>query len=356
MKIDVISGRELDASLTASWKDLQLANPELASPYFAPEFALAVATACSNVEVALIQEGEKLTAIFPFQRRGSIGLALGEQLSDYQGLICKPDFNCDPRELLKSCGLDAWDFSHLLASQECFGPFHRHYRISPLMNLSRGYEAYVAERRAAGTEQIKKCDALARRMERELGPLRFVGSASDVALMRRVLNWKSQQYLASGKENLLGGWPLVLLEQILPIQTESFGGMLSLLYAGDHVVAGHMGMRSRTVWHYWFPAYDSQFAKYSPGLVLLLKMAEDAGALGLSTIDLGMGMSLYKERLMNDSVTVASGSVILPSWLSFRRAMWQTMRAVVVKTPFVGPGRALVSGWRASRRKASMKR
>ena len=30
---------------------------------------------------------------------------------------------------------------------------------------------------------------------------------------------------------------------------------------GERLVAAHLGMRSRTVWHYWFPAYDPAFAK-----------------------------------------------------------------------------------------------
>ncbi len=89
--------------------------------------------------------------------------------------------------------------------------------------------------------------------------------------------------------------------------------MLSLLYAGDQLVAGHLGMRSKRIWHYWFPAYDRRYAKYSPGLLLLLKMAQAAEDLGLEAIDIGTGLSLYKRRLMNASTAVAEGSVERPS-------------------------------------------
>lgn len=97
--------------------------------------------------------------------------------------------------------------------------------------------------------------------------------------------------------------------KIHAMQTEGFAGMLSLLYAGDWLVAGHFGMRSRTVWHYWFPAYDPEVAKYSPGLNLALKMAAYAPSAGLSTIELGRMRAEYKRRLMNRDVLVASGSV-----------------------------------------------
>src|SRR5258707_9424166 len=104
-----------------------------------------------------------------------------------------------------------------------------------------------------------------RRMEREIGPLRFVSHSNDRQLLGQVLAWKSQQYRRTGWRDLFArGWGRALVERIHGIQSESFAGLLSLLYAGDSLVAGHMGMRSRNIWHYWFPAYDRKYAKFSP--------------------------------------------------------------------------------------------
>ena len=119
------------------------------------------------------------------------------------------------------------------------------------------------------------------------------------------------------------------LERIHTTQSDGCAGRLSLLYAGDRLVAGHMGMRSRTVWHYWFPAYDRETARYSPGLILLLKMAQACEELGLRTIDLGTGITLYKKRLMNTSVPVAEGSVQRPSWLSLWRGARRKLRTLI---------------------------
>jgi CelD/BcsL family acetyltransferase involved in cellulose biosynthesis len=95
----------------------------------------------------------------------------------------------------------------------------------------------------------------------------------------------------------------------LRTETTEFAGMLSALYAGGELVAAHMGMRSRTCWHYWYPAFDPRLARYQPGLVLLLEMARHAADLGVTRIDLGAGDEHYKVRLANASDLVARGRV-----------------------------------------------
>jgi CelD/BcsL family acetyltransferase involved in cellulose biosynthesis len=332
-RVKVISGKAMDTALLHQWGALQQSNPDFQNPCFSPEFTRAVAAARKDVEIGIIEESGEIVAIFPFQRKAAgRGIPVGGIVSDYQGLICRPGFSCDPRELLKACGLISWDFDRLLATQKLFKPFHKLCEPSALIDLSQGYEAYVAERRAGGTEQIKKCMNLMRRLELEIGPIRFVPHSPDPAEVAKVLAWKSRQYRKTGWKDIFAQkWGRSLVEQIHATQSESFAGMLSLLYAGNNLVAGHFGMRSRTVWHYWFPAYDPQFAKYSPGLILLLKMAQHAPEIGLRAIDLGTGLTLYKRRLMNASISVAEGSVERASLLSIlRRTRRKAKRFILV--------------------------
>jgi CelD/BcsL family acetyltransferase involved in cellulose biosynthesis len=331
LEVSLVCGRYLSLNQVSFWRDLQQSNPELANPCFAPEFTQAVAGARDDVEAAIIEQGGELAAIFPFQRRsGSRAVPAGGIVSDYHGLICRPGFACDPRELLKACGLVAWDFDRLLASQKLFAPYHKLCEPSARIDLSKGYAAYEAQRQAAGTHQIKKCEYMMRRMVREVGPLRFVCHSSDPRLLAQVLAWKSNQYRRSGWKDLFAThWGRALVERIHALHSPGFAGMLSLLYAGDRLVAGHIGMRSYTVWHYWFPAYDRQFARYSPGIILLLKMAQAAEELGLRRIDIGTGMTLYKKRLMNSSVQVAEGSVERPSGLGLLRLARRRLRSFV---------------------------
>ena len=103
---------------------LQQANPDLASPYFHPEFTKIISSVRHDVEVAIIESEGKIVALFPFQRGcGTIGRPVGDVISDYQGIICARDFRFAPSDLLGHCRLITWDFDHLITSQSSFAPF-----------------------------------------------------------------------------------------------------------------------------------------------------------------------------------------------------------------------------------------
>ena len=329
LNISLIRGQDLDAEHVSVWQELQRSNPQLESPCFAPEFTQAVAAVRNDVEVALLRHDDKTKAFFPFQRQnGSRAIPVGGIVSDYQGLICSPRFTCDPRQLLKACKLVSWEFNRLLCSQEVFAAYRKQSTLSARIDLSEGYASYVTQRRAAGTRQIKQCEYMMRRVEREVGRLRFVPHSTDPELLAQVLDWKSEQYRQTGWSDLFATrWGRALVERVQTLQSPAFGGVFSLLYAGQRLVAGHLGMRSSTIWHYWFPAYDRQFAKYSPGLILLLKMAQFAPEFGLRSIDIGTGISLYKKRLMNASVSVADGTLETSSCRGLLRLARRKLRS-----------------------------
>ncbi|HEV8293552.1 MAG TPA: GNAT family N-acetyltransferase, partial [Tepidisphaeraceae bacterium] len=298
MKINVIRGSELSDEQLRQWQALQEANPALHSPYFCPHFTQAVAAVRRDVQVAVMEDGNRIVGFFPFQRTAmGMGRPVGGALSDFQALIALPDAQWDAQELIRKCGLSLWDFDHLLACQTPFAAYHRATDSSPYIDLAGGYESYARARRDDGSEQIKKAGNLRRKMERELGPLEFAAHTSDEAAFQQLLKWKSQQYISSGTTDVFSyGWTVALLRRLVEIQTADFAGMLSVLSVNGRVVAAHLGMRSKTTWHYWFPSYDHEFAKFSPGLLLLLKMAESAPAIGINRFDLGKGESQYKNR------------------------------------------------------------
>ena len=117
-----------------------------------------------------------------------------------------------------------------------------------------------------------------------------------------------------------------MLHEILQRSGTEFAGMLSVLYAGNKVVATHFGMRSRNVLHYWFPVYDLEYGKYSPGTELFLQIVHQSQSLGIDTVDFGYGYDYYKTRLTNRRVDVARGCV---DFNPFRRAMSRTFDAFV---------------------------
>ena len=324
MKVAVVRFAELGQQQLRQWETLQHANPALGSPYFSWQFTEAVSAVRRDVQIAVMENANRIVAFFPFQRTSmGMGRPVGGALSDFQGVIAAPDAQWDAQELIRKCRLSLWDFDHLLASQKPFAAYHRKTETSPYIDLSDGYETYAKARREDGSEQIKKAGNLKRKLEREIGPLQFTTHSTDEATLQLLLKWKSQQYLASGTTDVFSyEWTVALLRRLLEMQTPDFAGLLSLLSVNGRVIAAHLGMRSKTTWHYWFPSYDHEFAKFSPGLLLLLKMAEAAPALGINRIDLGKGESQYKNRLGSGETTIAEGSVVVKNWAS----MWRKVR------------------------------
>jgi CelD/BcsL family acetyltransferase involved in cellulose biosynthesis len=340
---DIVQPRNgISSEILEPWESLRRQNPGLQSPYFSPEWTRIVAAARNDVELAVLKVAGKPVAFFPYERR-RWGLAgpVGSFLSDYHGIVSVADFEFQPRDLLRACGLAAWDFNHLPVCQSPFTPFYSEQYRSPIIDLSSGYQAYAKERREAGTEQIKKNGNLLRRLECEVGPLRFVAHSTDTVLLDRLLEWKTSQFRQNRWQDIFSiPWVRQTMGGIHSTQTPDFAGMLSLLYAGDKLVAAHFGMRSATIWHYWFPSYDPALSKYSPGVMLLLKMAEAAPAMGIHSIDLGCGEHSYKKRLMNGCVETARGSVELTCAATLARRTWLPVikatfkaRYLIGKTP-----------------------
>lgn len=351
MKIHVLPAGALTPDHEQNWARLQRSNPDLASPYFCAEFTRAVAQVRSDVEVAILEHEGQIAGFFPFQR-GSFGLGqpVGGPMSDFQAMICGPSLTWDCHELIRACGLAAWDFDHLIASQQSFAPFHAVKADSPFMDLSAGYAGYRARRRASGSYQLPTIERKARKLEREVGPLDFRVHSVDEGTFQRLLDWKSAQYQSTGVTDLFRvDWSVALLRKVCHMQTEGFAGLLSALHAGDRLAAVHLGMRSRHVWHWWFPAYDPALSAYSPGLVLLVKMAETAEALGIQRIDLGKGDAPYKNSMMTNAITLAEGSVERCSLVTKVRRCWRRTEDWLRQSPLKRvvriPGRFIRRLW-----------
>jgi CelD/BcsL family acetyltransferase involved in cellulose biosynthesis len=352
MKITTIAGRELCPRLAERWSALQQADPALESAYFHPEFTRCAARVKANVEIAVMEDAGSVVGFFPFERRTpTLGEPVGSFMSDYHGLVTATDACVDPSDLLRACRLTAFDFSHFPLARLPRGVRAEQIAESPILALSDGYAAYVAKKRAAGSEVIGQTNRRERRLAREIGPVRFEADDTNPSALDAVLAWKSAQYLRSGHEDIFRlSWTRGLLEAIRETKADGFAGILSTLYAGDRLIAGHFGMRSRSSWHYWFPAYDPEFSKYSPGLILILKMAESASGMGLRTIDLGTGALLYKDRLATGAVDLAAGSMELSAWRTLRRRAKRNLVSLAQSTGLEAPARAALRAWRARKR------
>ena len=146
-----------------------------------------------------------------------------------------------------------YDFDHLLASQGGFAQFHGERTYSSTMDLSHGYEAYVEGRRRANRKIVLDNGRKIRKLERDVGPIRFVLHENTPEAFEALQRWKSDQYRSSGAYDVFRHrWTIDLLTRLCAIQSDDFAGVFSTLYANDQLIAVHFGIRSRAVWHYWF--------------------------------------------------------------------------------------------------------
>lgn len=319
MKITRTNAAEIGPELVERWLALQRSNPQLASPFFHPSFLKCVARVKRSVEVAVIEDRGEVVGVFPFERSGLVlGVPAGNKLSDYHGIVGASDLELDPTELLRACKLIAWDFTHVPMSQSFVKAGIRQRISSPYLDLTQGYDAYESRLAASGSDLSKRVAYLERRLVREVGAIRYTVHERNADVIDQILAWKRQKYSESGSAHAHS--TSALLRNIHSMQSDSFAGILSTLHAGDRLIAGHFGMRSQDSWHYWFPSYDAEFSKYSPGLILILKMARSAAGLGVRMIDLGGGRSQYKDRLANSNATLFAGSIESPGFQPVRNA------------------------------------
>ena len=351
----LLSARELDAGLADAWRSIQSRSAEFASPFFCPEFTRLVAEVRDDVYVVVIENGGRPAGFFPHQRtRWGEGKPVGGPLSDYHGVIAPPQAEWELAPLLRAARLSLWSFDHLAGHAHKFAPYATGRASSPRIDLGAGYEAYVRGRREAGSEQIAQAARKERKLAREVGEMSFALHEADGAALETLIAWKRDQYARTQVLDALSAqWSAGLLRRISTAQAADFAGVCSVLRAGERIVAIHMGMRSRSVLHYWFPAYDPQLGRFSAGIILLLRMAQALAGTPVGVIDLGKGDMRYKSSLMTDAVDLLEGCVETPSLLASARRL---QRAAETRAARGGIAAALRLPLRVMRRLERMRR
>ncbi|WP_101787154.1 GNAT family N-acetyltransferase [Nonomuraea indica] len=315
MKISVVRPRDLANSERARWRELQKADRALDNPFLSVEFAVAMDSLRDYVRVAVVEDGGRIVGFFPYERHGfGVGKPLGGFLTTCHGLIAEQGVKLDARALLRACRLNVYDFDHMVAGQPTFGPYESDVRPAPVMDFTAGFDAWLEQVRANSPKNLKTVRYKERKLGREQGELRFEWASADPGVLRTLLAWKSDQYRRTGRvDRFAQPWIVELTEQMHAERSTDFAGVLTMLYAGDVPVAGHFGLRTATTLVGWFPAYDTEFARYSPGIVHHLQMAEAAAGAGLHMVDMGKGGKEYKDWLKSGTLYVSEGRISRPS-------------------------------------------
>jgi len=347
VQVDVLGLDDLGAGEIAEWLRIQASHPELASPFLSPRFAAAVGRVHPSTRVAVLSESRGVVGFFPYERRRwGTATALGMGLSDVQALVVPPAAPLDLRGVLRACGITLWQFDHLLAHQADLVRAAAARTVperSPAIDLRDGFEAYERQQRQVSSSLFQSTARKRRKLERAHGPVRLVLDDTDREHLEEVLRWKSRQYRRTGRRDRFANAETRRLVQDLFEQREAdFSAPLTVLLAGDTVVAGHLGLRSASTLAWWFPAYDPEFAAYSPGLIMLIELARAMPAAGLSVLDLGKGDEPYKDRLQNVEIPLLRGTAARSEPILALRSAWEWPRDRATKLVLESPR---LRGW-----------
>jgi CelD/BcsL family acetyltransferase involved in cellulose biosynthesis len=294
-----------------AWRVFQRRDCSLASPFLTPEFATAVDTARDDARVAVVEDAGETVAFLAFSSPDDgRGAPIGATICDAQALVAREGFDWDPPELIRAAGLTSWSFDHLVATQRPFVRFHHELHSSPLVDLTRGHDAYLAAVRASSKDVLAQAARRRRKLGREVGDVVVEWRTQDDSVLDTLFAWKSAQYRQTGVwDRFDQPWIVDVVRALSATTSDGLTGLLSTLRAGDHLVAAHFGLLGpdRLIW--WFPAYDATFGSYSPGLILLLDLVAEAASRDVALVDLGRGEHHYKLRVANGMYDVAEGSV-----------------------------------------------
>lgn len=323
------------------WDRLFLTE-DLRRAFMSRQYARIVSDGGQDVVVLIIYGAGEPAAFLPLQRlpglRGRSGVfeSVGGVMTDYFGVVAKAGFRIDAKQLLDATAgtVNAIFFTHLSESQKQFGLSSREGRIGLRTRLDGSFLDYWAERRKLKKDFVKDTERKESHLEQEVGNVNFEWTSSQPEHdLKWLVTMKENQYKRTGKcqAPLFDKKNVALLHALVNSKNINCQGVLSSLRSGDRLIAAHLGLRCHNMLHVWFPVYDHDFARYSPGRILNRKIIEHGKANGVDVFDRGEGDTPAKREFANEEHLLYRGL--------WHASGWRGLRARVVLSAF----------WRISR-------
>jgi CelD/BcsL family acetyltransferase involved in cellulose biosynthesis len=318
VKIDVIRPSALSIAESDAWRACLGGDPAWDSPFLAPGWARAVERAQrgsldiesrGGARVAVIEDDDGTRGYFPLRLRGAMAMPAGAPMCDYQAVVSDGPLQLNAARLVSALKLDRLDFSHMLGDQPTFAPFLRGREISHGVDLSEGYADYV-KAKAGQTGLIKDLDKRRRKVEREVGPVRFEAFSTSRTALEKLIAWKRKLMRATGQTDIYeAGWPSRLLDDLFTSRDPDFGAVLFTLEFGDRLVAAHLHLRGRHTIHAWIIGHDDEVERYSPGLLLFHDIMRWMDHTPFHYLDFGAGDYRFKQQFANAGREIGHGFV-----------------------------------------------
>jgi CelD/BcsL family acetyltransferase involved in cellulose biosynthesis len=330
MRVQVIPIKELSENLKKGWLSIQASNQDLTGPCFHPELFVAVGKFNPQVYVTVLCDGKKSLGFLPFQKDQRLSIAKPIDFCDYDAIIGSKDDRWDIDKILKQSGLKGWEFKALTDFNKIStNNIHLEKKDSPRVDLTYGYEKYLdyqKQKKISYSNLMYKM----RLLERNIGPIHFVPICNDVAVLHLMLSWKKQRY------NCPSDWidlATNLLEYLYYFKNSSLSGVLSVLYAGDDIIAAVFNLRYQGILHYLMPSFNPIFSKYSPGSLMAYYLISELHAFQCNILDFAPGAyRQYKWDFANSSLPIIRGTFKVHSFkeeIKSVKWLYQSIRPVV---------------------------
>ncbi len=332
LKAERLRPSQLGEAETTAWSRMMAATPHLQRAFFSRGFALACEATHGHAHVTVLHESGRIRGFLPFQfpspwhARVRLAERIGGELSDNAGLVAEPGLRVDPATLLRRCRLGGLFLTHLAEGQEAFGLDAPNWEIGHQIDLRDGSDAYFTALRATRKGFVQDTERRLRRAARDYGPLNFSFTPHPVRQdVLQLIERKRQQYQRTDVTDVFADpQRLRLLEVLAESAASDCLPVLTTLTAGDRVLAQHLGLRHQDVLSYWFPVYDPDAQKVSPGRLLLWHMLAQADTLGIRFVDRGEGDSEAKRDFSTGTSRFGRASLFARTMRGGIARLWQS--------------------------------
>jgi CelD/BcsL family acetyltransferase involved in cellulose biosynthesis len=309
LDVETLHPRDLAEADLRMWRDMAAAEPAFDSPLLGPDFAQAVGVVRDDARVAVIRRDGETLGFLPHHRRpGGMARAIGSPLSDYHGLVSRPDADLTAAEVLGAADLAAYRYTGLIDPYGVFGQGElKTAHVIALGNTDA--ETYLEAVRAASPKKIKNWRRLDNKLEREIGTIELVAADRSREAFDQLIAWKREQLERTGVHDFLRPeWTSGLMLDLFQRQTGPFQGLMINLYAGGELVAGHFGVRLDGVYHPWIASTNPAYGEWSPGQIFFMRAIAAMPGLGLHRYDLGPGHDHYKGAYALSQIQIGEGT------------------------------------------------
>ena len=282
-----------------------------------PDFAVALGRARESTRVAIMDDGGT-RAWFPFDLdEQRTGVPAGKGLTHEMAVAHEPGFVCDVDALLRVCGWHALKYSRFTD-----GPFPvpagrggrrleyvRH--VCPLVDIADGYDAYLADLRGRSRSTVPQLLRHGRRLRRD-HEVRIDHDVTDRRLIRTMIEWKVAWLRREGLAVTLPATDasVELVHSVATVNEPTCRGSLIVMHVDDRPAAFQLTVRDDTITRGLFIANGTEFARRSPGMLVLLAAIEQAAAHGSRVFDLGAGDQPYKATLATTAAHTVDGVLV----------------------------------------------